>query len=63
MTEKICYNMEDLYQILPIGRNKLYELVNRPGFPRIVVGRRILVPKLQFEEWLAKSAASQASFQ
>lgn len=57
--DNICYDMQSLLKILPIGRNKLYELVHSKGFPRITVGRRILIPKKSFEEWLAKASAEQ----
>lgn len=57
--EKICYDMKELYSILPVGWNKLYEVVNSKGFPKITVGRRILIPKSAFEEWLITSAAEQ----
>jgi len=55
----VCYDMQTLYQLLPVGWNKLYELVNSKGFPKITVGRRILIPKNAFHEWLESSAAEQ----
>ena len=58
-TNTVCYDMQTLYQLLPIGWNKLYELVNSRGFPKFVVGRRILIPKKQFEEWLESAATEQ----
>ncbi len=57
--ENICYNMQDLQQLLPIGKNKLYELVHSKGFPRIKVGKRILIPKKSFDEWLVKASTEQ----
>lgn len=57
--KNVCYDMQELYRLLPIGRNKLYEIVHSKGFPKITVGRRILVPKKAFEEWLEKAAAEQ----
>lgn len=59
-TEAVCYNMQDLYRMLPVGWNKLYELVNSKGFPKFVVGRRILIPRKQFEAWLEKAATEQS---
>ncbi len=58
-SKNVCYDMQALYQMLPVGRNKLYEIVHSKGFPKITVGRRILVPKKAFEEWLENSAAEQ----
>ena len=54
-SQNICYDMQVLYQLLPVGRNKLYEIVHSKGFPKITVGRRILVPKKALKKygWLS----------
>ncbi len=54
-----CYDMSALQELLPLGRNKLYELVHSKGFPKITVGRRILVPKQAFDEWLIQASSEQ----
>ena len=54
-----CYDMKALQEVLPVGKNKLYELVHSKGFPQIKVGRRILIPKKLFEEWLNNASAEQ----
>ncbi|WP_425517574.1 helix-turn-helix domain-containing protein [Paenibacillus agaridevorans] len=43
--------MQDLYELLPLGRNSIYKLVNEKGFPKIRVGRRIIIPAKKFKEW------------
>lgn len=55
--DNACYDMKALQEVLPIGKNKLYELVHSKGFPQITVGRRILIPKKLFEEWLKNASA------
>lgn len=57
--ENICYDMKTLGKLLPIGKNKLYELVHSKGFPKITVGHRIIVPKRAFDEWLEKASSEQ----
>lgn len=57
--KNVCYDMQALHRMLPIGKNKLYEIVHSKGFPKITVGRRILVPKKAFDEWLEKAADQQ----
>ena len=57
--DNACYDMKALQEVLPIGKNKLYELVHSKGFPQITVGRRILIPKKLFEEWLKNASAEQ----
>lgn len=37
-----------------IGRNTVYALVNRADFPKIRVGRRILIPRDALNRWLDK---------
>ena len=56
MPEKLCYDMKTLQEVIPIGKNNLYNLVHSEGFPRINVGKKILVPKKALEEWLDKTA-------
>ncbi len=41
----------DVAEILGIARVKAYELVQSKGFPRIILGRRILIPRDKFIEW------------
>jgi len=35
---------------------KFYELINRQGCPKIVVGRKYLIPVQKFLEWLENQA-------
>jgi predicted DNA-binding transcriptional regulator AlpA len=39
-------------KILGISRNKAYELSNSEGFPVLKLGKRKVVPKQRFIEWL-----------
>ena len=48
----LVLNVEDIADTLMIGRNKAYNLVNSEGFPSIRIGRKILVPKDEFEKWV-----------
>lgn len=60
--ENICYDMAALSKLLPIGKNNLYSLVHSKGFPKITVGRKILIPKKEFEQWLETSSKQQAAY-
>ncbi len=55
----LCYDMKSLHEVLPIGKNNLYALVHSKGFPKITVGKRIIIPKKAFEEWLSESSKEQ----
>jgi len=50
--ETTFYTVNDLPKILPIGRNAAYRLVNQEGFPKIKIGKKILIPAAKFYQWL-----------
>ncbi|SCP99540.1 helix-turn-helix domain-containing protein [Anaerobium acetethylicum] len=50
MTKMIT--VKDVKEILGIGINQAYELVNSSAFPSIRCGRRILIPEDAFSEWI-----------
>ena len=50
--EKLTLTVEEAAKQTGLGINKMYELVNAKGFPAITVGRRKLIVKSKFIEWL-----------
>lgn len=46
--------IEEVQQILRIGKNSAYDLCKREDFPCVKIGRSYRVPKKEFEEWLSK---------
>lgn len=44
--------VEELAAAMRISRAKAYELVHQDGFPTVRLGKRILVPRDDFENWL-----------
>ncbi|MEX1207457.1 MAG: helix-turn-helix domain-containing protein [Acidimicrobiia bacterium] len=42
-------------RFLGIGRNSAYEAVRRNEIPSIRIGRRIVIPRHRFLEWLGAS--------
>ncbi len=44
----------DVAAILKIGKTKTYQLVNKKDFPKIKMGRQILIPKSKFENFMEK---------
>ena len=61
MNNTLCYDMKTLQEVIPLGKNRLYDLVHSEGFPRISVGKRIIIPKKALEEWLEKTAFMQGN--
>ena len=51
------YVPEDLMPLLGIGRCLAYNLVNRRDFPKIRLGRKIVIPRDAFERWLETQTA------
>ena len=52
MTDKVIYSVTDIQNILDIGRNQAYTLVNSGAFPVKKVGGRSLISKEVFHYWL-----------
>lgn len=50
---KITYNATELAEILGISVSGAYDLFHREDFPTLRIGRRLLVTKDNFEQWLA----------
>ena len=46
---------------LGIAKPMMYELAGRPDFPKIRVGRRIVVPRQAFANWLIKEAGGDTA--
>ncbi len=49
---KRTYSVDEIRDILNIGRRKAYELCNSGCFKIVRVGRSIRVSKASFDEWL-----------
>lgn len=48
----MAMSVEDMADELSIGRNVAYQLVQQPGFPSFMIGRRILVSRRGLQEWI-----------
>ena len=51
MNKKVM-SVQELSVQMGISLPTAYELVKQPGFPRVHVGSRILIPVEEFNEWL-----------
>lgn len=54
-SEKRVYTVNEIQDILGIGRTTAYALVKRNVFHSIRVGQKILISRNSFEEWLNHS--------
>jgi excisionase family DNA binding protein len=57
--DKKCLTVKEIYDlgIIPLGKNKLYELVKSKDFPALRVGRKYIVPVAALYNWLETSVA------
>lgn len=56
--DKLVYSVKETAQVLNIGMNSAYNLVNSKDFPKITLGRKILVPKKALEQWIESQSVS-----
>jgi excisionase family DNA binding protein len=50
---RMFYTVSELAEMIPLGKNTLYRLVSRKDFPKMVVGKKILIPADELEKYLA----------
>jgi len=49
----------DIANALGLSRGGAYQLMKAEGFPSIKIGRRLIVSKAAFEDWLNQSAGKE----
>ena len=52
MQETVMYRVQDLQEILNIGRDKAYSLMKNRSFPAMRLGGRYMVTQEAFFRWL-----------
>ena len=55
----LMLNAEDIQAVMNISRAMAYQLMHRDDFPTIVIGKRMVVPRDQFLEWLEDSVGKR----
>ena len=56
MDKKAAISVGEMAEMLGISKPKAYEPVNREDFPKITLGRRIIIPVETFMKWLDEEA-------
>ena len=46
--------VKEVAEILRMGRTMAYELVNKPDFPSVKIGKKILIPESEFERFMKR---------
>lgn len=53
MNVNLTMSVRDVMRELGVSRPMAYRLTAQPGFPVIRAGKRLLIPRRAFEQWLA----------
>lgn len=53
---KLTITVAELAEYLGIGRNSAYTLVNSKDFPKIQIGRKIIIPIKSLEKWIERKS-------
>ena len=56
-TSKLCMTTDEAAFMLNISKSKLYQLLRDNAIPSVRVGRKILIPTKELEEWLHTQAS------
>lgn len=56
---KLAMTMDEVAKELQISRPTAYDLARSDNFPALKVGRRVIVPRVEFERWLSMSAINR----
>lgn len=59
MRKDLGMSVNDAAEAIGVSRPTMYQLIERTDFPKIRVGRRIIIPRRSFEEWLEKEAKGE----
>ena len=51
----LMLNAEDIQAVMNISRAGAYQLMHREDFPVIMIGKRMVVPRDKFLEWVQQS--------
>lgn len=54
--EKLVFSVAEAASVLGVSRPTLYRILERPDFPKVRVGSRIVIPRNLFISWLEKEA-------
>lgn len=50
--EKMVYSIQEVAELLGISKSYAYELVRNGTIPALVLGKKRLIPKEKFAEWV-----------
>lgn len=58
---KVAFSVAEAARSLGVSRPTMYRLLDRPDFPKVHIGTRVIIPCKLFAEWLEKEAGGGAA--
>ena len=55
----LMLSVPQVADVLGIGRASAYELVRSDGFPTLIIGTRIVIPKDKFIRWIEEKVSEK----
>ena len=53
--EKVVYSVTEVAELLGISKSYVYKLIRNKTIPFLKLGKRKIIPKTVFEEWLKEN--------
>lgn len=50
---------KDVQKIFGCSRNKVYQIIESKGFPKIKVGKQYYIPENDLEKWITKNTGNE----
>lgn len=57
--EKMLMTVEEMRKVTGFSRPMAYKVLNREDFPKIRIGRRIMIPAKQLERWIEEQSTKE----
>ena len=57
----LSFGPSTVAEVMGLSRTKAYALVNRPDFPKLRVGKKIIIIKSHFIRWLDEQIANETA--
>ena len=57
--DPLVYTVAEAQTLLKLGRTAAYEAIKRGEIPHVVIGHKILVPKVALDKMLAQAGADE----
>jgi excisionase family DNA binding protein len=59
LKDQMTFSVKEVASILHISRGMAYQLARREDFPKMRFGKRIIIPKENFMEWMKRQTKGE----